>query len=214
MSGSLLGAGRTTTRAVFRILVDSSSRIRAQGGVTRARLPSSRRELHHTTPKLFRHTPLAKGIAIGVPLVAGAVLLLSPTEPSPVPNILTSPAVIPCSNGCTSPKSRLTHQMSSPIEDDKTILRRILDLLRDRIWEPIRTAGRFVHLVVLFAPVILTSPMLLVGRKRGKKRGERRGAIWWYGFLVAQMQRAGPTFIKVSVQDAHLPTYTLILITP
>jgi len=31
------------------------------------------------------------------------------------------------------------------------------------------------------------------------KEGERWGAVWWYGFLVHQMQKAGPTFIKVCV---------------
>jgi hypothetical protein len=82
-------------------------------------------------------------------------------------------------------------------------------LLQTYILEPISTFFRFLHLALLFGPVILTSPMLLVGSTTGTTQGgpgagrnteetERWGAIWWHGFLVAQMERAGPTFIKVS----------------
>lgn len=80
--------------------------------------------------------------------------------------------------------------------------------LQDYIIEPLGTTKRFIVLVLLFGPVILTMPMLLVGRYRegGRRRGRkvakvdggtRWGAKWWYGFLVKQMERAGPTFIKV-----------------
>ncbi|KAK0552516.1 hypothetical protein OC845_001660 [Tilletia horrida] len=75
--------------------------------------------------------------------------------------------------------------------------------------EPLGTTKRFLVLVFLFAPVILTAPMLLVGRRRegGRRRGrkvskqedgQRWGAMWWFGFLVKQMERAGPTFIKLA----------------
>jgi hypothetical protein len=79
------------------------------------------------------------------------------------------------------------------------------------ILEPLLTIVRFFHLTLLFGPVILSAPMLLIGTpgsggKRGKRGAsgvkveddERWGAVWWYGFLVKQMERAGPTFIKVS----------------
>jgi aarF domain-containing kinase len=85
-------------------------------------------------------------------------------------------------------------------------------LLQTYILEPISTFFRFLHLALLFGPVILTSPMLLVGtsnssRSRTPGQGgspedvERWGAVWWHGFLVSQMERAGPTFIKVSQLD-------------
>lgn len=137
-------------------------------------------------------------ITLGVPLVGGSILYFYPSEQSPVPTILASPTVIPCTDGDSCPRSFQTHQMSSPNEEDKTVIRRVLDVLRDRIWEPLCTGARFLHLFVLFAPVILTSPMLFVGQPHNK-RGDRWGALWWYKFLVAQMQRAGPTFIKVGV---------------
>lgn len=75
--------------------------------------------------------------------------------------------------------------------------------------EPLGTAKRFLVLVALFLPVIITTPMLFVGKRRegGRRRGRkmakaeggtRWGALWWYGFLVKQMERAGPTFIKLA----------------
>lgn len=80
-------------------------------------------------------------------------------------------------------------------------------LLQTYILEPISTFFRFLHLALLFGPVILSSPMLLVGSTsvshgspgtaKNAEETERWGAIWWYGFLVSQMERAGPTFIKV-----------------
>lgn len=83
------------------------------------------------------------------------------------------------------------------------------------ILEPLGTTKRFIFLALLFIPVILTSPMLLVGRRRegGRRRGrrlskkdkgQRWGAVWWFGFLVKQMERAGPTFIKVSIAERVL----------
>jgi aarF domain-containing kinase len=39
--------------------------------------------------------------------------------------------------------------------------------------------------------------MLLVGSPEERLQGDKWGAVWWYEFLVAQMDRAGPTFIKV-----------------
>nr|XP_018266279.1 Atypical/ABC1/ABC1-C protein kinase [Kwoniella dejecticola CBS 10117]OBR88437.1 Atypical/ABC1/ABC1-C protein kinase [Kwoniella dejecticola CBS 10117] len=73
------------------------------------------------------------------------------------------------------------------------------------ILEPIATLIRFFHLAFLFGPVILTTPMLLVGKPERRRRTgkpiaeeeENWGAIWWYAFLVKQMERAGPSFIKL-----------------
>jgi aarF domain-containing kinase len=80
-----------------------------------------------------------------------------------------------------------------------------IGLVQYYIIEPIFTFLRFFHLVILFGPVILTSPMILIGgsdrrRKRDRPSGEEAeawGAVWWYGFLVNQMERAGPSFIKL-----------------
>ncbi|KAH9944240.1 ABC1-domain-containing protein [Epithele typhae] len=60
------------------------------------------------------------------------------------------------------------------------------------------TAQRFVYLCCIFIPVLLAAPMLLVGPPEPSLRGDRWGAVWWYGFLTSQMQRAGPTFTKLA----------------
>ena len=65
------------------------------------------------------------------------------------------------------------------------------------IYEPIATGLRFLHLVVIFVPVLATTPALWLGRRREDRGNERTGTLWWYGFLVHSMERAGPAFIKV-----------------
>ncbi|WWC97449.1 hypothetical protein V866_004329 [Kwoniella sp. B9012] len=91
----------------------------------------------------------------------------------------------------------------SPSEPPLTILR----VIQLYILEPFATIFRFFHLAFLFGPVILTTPMLLVGKPERRRRRsgkpvsgdeeENWGAIWWYSFLVKQMERAGPSFIKL-----------------
>jgi aarF domain-containing kinase len=65
------------------------------------------------------------------------------------------------------------------------------------VWEPICTGIRFVHLVFIFVPVILTVPAIWLGRRQRDRDNERSGTLWWYGFLVKAMEWAGPAFIKV-----------------
>ncbi|KAJ7925971.1 hypothetical protein B0H13DRAFT_2229548 [Mycena leptocephala] len=77
----------------------------------------------------------------------------------------------------------------APLESPPCILTigaRILVFFHDRIWEPLLTAKRFVYLFALFMPVIICSPMLLVGKPEKRYRGDRWGAVWWYNFLLAQ----------------------------
>ena len=65
------------------------------------------------------------------------------------------------------------------------------------IYEPIATGFRFLHLVVIFVPVLVTVPATWLGRRVKDRDNERSGTLWWYGFLVKSMERAGPAFIKV-----------------
>jgi aarF domain-containing kinase len=66
------------------------------------------------------------------------------------------------------------------------------------IYEPLATSLRFLHLVIIFVPVIVTIPAIWFGSRRKDRGNERAGTLWWYGFLVASMERVGPAFIKVS----------------
>lgn len=129
-----------------------------------------------------------------IPLAGGLTLYLAPRQKSPFPNIFSSPTLIPCPS---SQNSAIHPTIFSPSESDRSLTSRIVGLLRDRIWEPLLTAKRFIYLFALFIPVIICSPMLLVGRPEKKYRGDRWGAVWWYGLLVSKMEAAGPTFIKV-----------------
>src|SRR5271155_135172 len=65
------------------------------------------------------------------------------------------------------------------------------------IYEPMATSLRFLHLVIIFVPVIVTIPAIWFGSRRKDRDNERAGTLWWYGFLVTSMERAGPAFIKV-----------------
>ena len=64
--------------------------------------------------------------------------------------------------------------------------------------EPLATTFRFLHLVIIFVPVLATIPVIWFGSKRKHRDNERAGTLWWYSFLVRSMERAGPAFIKVS----------------
>lgn len=65
------------------------------------------------------------------------------------------------------------------------------------IVEPIATTFRFLHLVIIFVPVIGTMPLIWLGRRQKNRDNERSGTLWWYSFLVRSMERAGPAFIKL-----------------
>ena len=65
------------------------------------------------------------------------------------------------------------------------------------IYEPIATGFRFLHLAIIFLPVIGTIPVIWFGRRVKDRDHERAGTLWWYNFLVRSMERAGPAFIKV-----------------
>jgi aarF domain-containing kinase len=125
-----------------------------------------------------------------VPLAGGIALYALPRETSPIDAVLSSPTLIPC-------RSKPDMIIESPTEPHHTLLARIKNLLRDWIIEPVLTVRRFTFLFIIFMPVIITSPMLLVGSPERRLDGDRWGAVWWYRFLVKQMATAGPTFIKV-----------------
>ena len=65
------------------------------------------------------------------------------------------------------------------------------------VYEPIATGLRFIQLIIIFVPVFATIPLIFIGSRDPQHDNERTGTLWWYAFLVKQMERAGPTFIKV-----------------
>ena len=73
----------------------------------------------------------------------------------------------------------------------------IVYILDTFLWEPVCTGVRFLHLVIIFVPVIVTVPAMWFGRRQPHRDNERSGTLWWYGFLVNAMELAGPAFIKL-----------------
>ena len=74
---------------------------------------------------------------------------------------------------------------------------KLLRILDAYIYEPLATGLRFLHLVVIFVPVIIAVPAVWLGGRQKDHDDERSGTIWWYGFLVWSMEQAGPAFIKL-----------------
>ncbi|EGO05332.1 hypothetical protein SERLA73DRAFT_174442 [Serpula lacrymans var. lacrymans S7.3] len=134
-----------------------------------------------------------------LPIAGGVAFYYSPRPKSLLPAIFASPTLIPCSSSQPSfTDSSGDAMIASPAEPHHSFVSRILTLLREHMWEPLLTARRFIHLFYLFVPVIVTMPMLLMGKPERRYHGDRWGAVWWYGFLVRRMEAAGPTFIKLA----------------
>lgn len=78
------------------------------------------------------------------------------------------------------------------------------------VYDPIATGFRFLHLAVIFMPVVVTVPVIWMGRRVGGNSNAQSGTLWWYRFLVKAMERAGPAFIKVkqssTTYSSHLQT--------
>lgn len=128
-----------------------------------------------------------------IPVAGGIAFLFKPQQKSVLPQVLQDDAFIPCNRQSPRPQPIIY----SPYEADRSLLSRVGLFLRNTILEPLVTAGRFAYLFCLFFPVILASPMLLIGTPTPELQGDRWGAVWWYDLFVMQMERAGPTFIKV-----------------
>ena len=132
-----------------------------------------------------------------LPVVGGVSIYLYPRPQPLLSQPFSSSTLIPCPSDNNESPTPSESFILSPSELHLSLSARIYTLFLDHIWEPILTARRFIHLFFLFAPVIISSPMLLVGSPEERLQGDRWGAVWWYDHLVAQMDRAGPTFIKV-----------------
>lgn len=94
-------------------------------------------------------------------------------------------------------REEIQHHIPDDVHGLNRVLRKLWMVLDLYIYEPLATGLRFLHLVVIFVPVIVTIPAVWIGRRLPNKDNERQGTVWWYGFLVNSMERAGPAFIKV-----------------
>lgn len=94
-------------------------------------------------------------------------------------------------------REEISREVPSNIHGLRKIYRMTIYVLDQYIYEPIATTFRFFHLVLIFVPVIVTIPVIWLGQRRKDRDDERSGTLWWYGFLVKSMERAGPAFIKL-----------------
>lgn len=94
-------------------------------------------------------------------------------------------------------RQEIRKQAPRDVKGPRQICRTLLFFLDQYIYEPLATTARFLHLAFIFVPVIIAVPILWVGSRRTEHGNERAGTLWWYGFLVRSMERAGPAFIKV-----------------
>ncbi|KAK3904225.1 hypothetical protein C8A05DRAFT_42664 [Staphylotrichum tortipilum] len=95
------------------------------------------------------------------------------------------------------PRAAIRSIGSENEDTSRSLGRRVILLLDVYIWEPVCTGFRFLQLLVIFVPVILTVPAIWVGARIPERDNERPGTLWWYGFLVQAMEWAGPAFIKL-----------------
>jgi len=94
-------------------------------------------------------------------------------------------------------RDELGNSIPESVHGIRRLWRGVIFVLDQYIYEPIATGFRFLHLILIFVPVIFTVPAIWIGRRHKDRDDERSGALWWYGFLVHSMERAGPAFIKV-----------------
>jgi aarF domain-containing kinase len=95
-------------------------------------------------------------------------------------------------------RKELDEQVPKALKNSKKYRRGIYFFIDIYIFEPIMTGLRFLHLVFIFTPVLVTIPVIWFGKRHPDRDNERSGTLWWYGFLVRSMERAGAAFIKVA----------------
>ena len=147
--------------------------------------PSLGKSIHQEVPK-------QRFILALIPFIFGGGYLYTERKRNkpPLHEVIASSSFIPTHE---DPMLPLPPIASSPLEP--SISNIIADFLRRKLIEPIRTGLRFLHLIWIFAPVVIAVPLLLLGTVEDDNT--RWGALVWYDFLVSRMQKAGPTFIKV-----------------
>lgn len=96
-------------------------------------------------------------------------------------------------------REEIKKTIPADVNGPRRLLRTLSFILDQYLYEPVATALRFLHLVVIFTPVIATLPVIWIGPRRKDRDHERVGTLWWYDFLVNAMERAGPAFIKVLI---------------
>ena len=99
-------------------------------------------------------------------------------------------------------REELKEQVPRRLQKSKKFRRKIYFFIDRFIWEPICTGFRFLHLVIIFVPVLASAPIIWMGPRQPEHDNERTGALLWYKYLVWSMECAGASFIKVRYNNA------------
>jgi aarF domain-containing kinase len=94
-------------------------------------------------------------------------------------------------------RMELNEHVPKRLENSKKVRKGIYFFVDRYVIEPIATTLRFLHLVIIFVPVIVTIPVIWFGKRQPDRSGETTGTLWGYGFWVGSMERAGAAFINV-----------------
>lgn len=94
-------------------------------------------------------------------------------------------------------RKELKEHVPKVLEGSNKVRRGIYFFVDMYIIEPIATGLRFLHLVIIFVPVLATIPVIWFGKRQPNRDNEKSGTLWWYGLLVRSMERAGAAYIKV-----------------
>lgn len=94
-------------------------------------------------------------------------------------------------------REEISKKVPEDVRGIKRIWKKLIYILDQYFYEPLATTFRFFHLAIIFVPVLLTIPVMFIGPRSKERDNERAGVVWWYGFLVKSMERAGPAFIKL-----------------
>ncbi|KAK5056222.1 hypothetical protein LTR84_012775 [Exophiala bonariae] len=94
-------------------------------------------------------------------------------------------------------RQEISKKVPEDVHGLRRVYRTVIYVVDQYIYEPLATTFRFLHLVIIFIPVIVTIPLAMVGPRRKDRDNERATTLWWYSFLVNSMERAGPAFIKL-----------------
>ncbi|KAI9715138.1 MAG: hypothetical protein M1812_006117 [Candelaria pacifica] len=147
---------------------------------------SSTRRLWHRTP--FRQPPVS-GTLLLAALSPAAFVQLSEED--------THDGKTGEAHMLEASRAEIDKKLPDSLHGFRRVVRGILIFLDSYVVEPIATGLRFLHLVIIFVPVISTVPAIWFGARVKAKDNERSGTLWWYQFLVSSMERAGPAFIKL-----------------
>lgn len=153
---------------------------------------SSTRQQHRTVPfRIYTKFPKAKVLLAAGTLTPGAFVALSEEK--------NGDGKTGEEHMLEASRRELAEYVPPVLRGSNKTGRSIWFFVDQWIIEPVATGFRFLHLVLIFVPVIVTVPAIWLGRRVKERDNERKGTLWWYSYLVWSMERAGPAFIKVSL---------------